>query len=36
MLESPVLGGIAPGIVFQLPAIMTQFSHPPDGEGFRV
>ncbi|HJY92206.1 MAG TPA: hypothetical protein VJ255_18110 [Candidatus Acidoferrum sp.] len=36
MLESPVLGEIAPGIVFQQPAIMSELAHQPDGEGFRV
>ena len=35
MLESPVLGEIAPGIVFQPPAIMSELPHQPDGEAFR-
>ena len=34
MLESPVLGEIAPGIVFQQPAIMSELSYLPDGKGF--
>src|SRR3974390_129228 len=35
MLESPMLGKVAPGIVFQQPAIMTELAHQPDGKGFR-
>jgi hypothetical protein len=35
MLESPVLGEIAPGIVFQPPAIMSELAYQPDGKGFR-
>ena len=35
MLESPVLGEIALGIVFQSPAIASELAHQPDGKGFR-
>jgi hypothetical protein len=35
MLESPVLGEIRPGVIFQQPAIMSELAPQADGKGFR-